>query len=151
MAQHVFTGTDTPATPPAQVGHHFHDTANRRHYLAYHTGAAADWKDPLSSNSREVTASTVLTKDDHGKTIVVNSAGAVTITVPQTSTEALPKDFKVRVLRMGAGTVTIAKQGADNLFSRSAFVLISAQYGLVDIFKHIAGATNTYFLTGDLA
>jgi hypothetical protein len=69
-----------------------------------------------------------------GQCIYVNSGSAVTVTLPQNSTENLPLGFQILVVRQGAGTVTFVKEGADTL-TPSATPNIGAQDNIVYVQK----------------
>lgn len=44
MGVHIFTGTAAPATTPQEVGDHFVDTNNDKHYISVGTASSADWQ-----------------------------------------------------------------------------------------------------------
>lgn len=91
-----------------------------------------------------------LVGSDSGKVIVVNSSSAITITLPQTTTETIANGFTCSIIRLGSGTVTIAIQGSDVLHSKLSAVNITPQYGRVEVTKIVAGSPNTWHLSGDL-
>lgn len=62
-----------------------------------------------------LTASTTLSYIHWGKRIIVNSASAVTITLPQQSTEATNAGTFLQIVNIGVGDVTLAKQGSETL------------------------------------
>lgn len=99
----------------------------------------------------EKTANYTLTGSDSGQVITVNSASAVTITLPQTSTESISQGFQVAIIRRGAGTVTVAIEGSDTIESVTSYVSIANQYGSASVVKIVAGSPNTWSLIGDLA
>ena len=98
----------------------------------------------------EKTAAYTVQGVDSGKVLVVNSASAVTITLPQTTTESINAGWQIAVLNRGAGTVTIAVEGSDTLESKNSNTDI-AQYSSASIIKYVAGSPNTWGLFGDLS
>lgn len=77
---------------------------------------------------------------DAGKTITLNNAGAVAVTLPQDSVANLPTGAVVNFYNLGAGTVTISA-GAGATFQGGP--LTAAQYGYAAVIKLSA---NTYGL-----
>ena len=98
----------------------------------------------------EKTANYTVTSTDSGKVITVNAAGAITITLPESSTEVLEEGFNIAIVRRGAGTVTIAKEGSDVIESIDSLVDIGNRYGSVSVIKVEQGSPNTWTLVGDL-
>lgn len=95
------------------------------------------------------TAAYTIVGADTGKLITVNSASAVTLTLPQTSTETINAGFQLAIVNRGAGLVTIATQGPDTIESKSSFTDIG-QHGAATIFKLVAGSPNIWGLYGDI-
>ncbi len=69
----------------------------------------------LDSIATTLVASTTLGVSHFGKYIPVNSASAVTITLPQQSTTPTLAGVHGRIINLGAGLVTVAKEGAETL------------------------------------
>ncbi len=103
----------------------------------------------ISVNAQTGTSYTV-TASDNGKIITLNNSGATTITLPQTSTESLPKGFNIAVVQLGTGEVTIAKQGSDNLYTEGNKLKLNGQYAQVSIVKIVEGSPNTWVASGSL-
>lgn len=91
-----------------------------------------------------------LTGTDSGKLIIVNSSSNYSITLPQTSAEAIANGFHCKVLRRGTGTVTFVIQGTDTIESKSNYVAITPRYGVAEVVKIVNGSPNTWSLSGDL-
>lgn len=92
----------------------------------------------------------LVTSSDNGKIITLNNGAATTLTIPQTSTEALPKGFNISLVQLGTGEVTIAKQGSDNLYSEGNKLKLNSQYAQATIVKIVDGSPNTWVLSGSL-
>jgi hypothetical protein len=94
------------------------------------------------------TANYTLVLTDAGKTVEINSASALTATVPPNSSVAFPIGTIVEVARYGAGTVAIAAGAGVTIRSRGSLLSIGNQYGAVSLRKR---ATDEWVLVGDLA
>jgi len=81
--------------------------------------------------------------DINGK-YIVNKATAVTVTIPQTSTQAIPQGASWSVENIGAGDVTLVKEGSDVLNGNT----LIAQGATSKITKDVAGSPNTYNVEG---
>lgn len=92
-----------------------------------------------------------LTASDNGKIVSLLNAAAITLTVPQTSTEELPNGFNCGIVQRGAGLVTVAKEGTDVVESSGAALALGGQFSMATITKIIEGSPNTYELVGDIA
>ncbi|NQU58993.1 MAG: hypothetical protein HQ513_17315 [Rhodospirillales bacterium] len=103
-----------------------------------------------SQNAQTGTTFTV-TGVDNGKIVYLNNAAAITVTIPQTSTETIAAGFWCTFVQEGAGQVTIAKEGTDTINSKDALLALTGQHSLATIHKRVAGSPNTWFLAGDLA
>lgn len=57
----------------------------------------------------------VLQASDYAKLITINSASAVTFTLPQQSTLATTNGFWCEVINLGVGPITYVKQGAETI------------------------------------
>lgn len=90
------------------------------------------------------TGSYTLQDADKSSLIVVNSASAVTITVPETSTEAIAAGTNWTIYNINSGDVTIAKEGSDVLNGNT----LVAQGAFATVIKRIAGSPNTYDVSG---
>jgi hypothetical protein len=112
-------------------------------------GPQGDPSAPLVINAQTGTTYTI-TASDIGKTITLNNASAITVTVPETATEALPAGFWCTLLQRGAGQVTVAKQGTDTIESRGGYLKLSGQHAAATVTKLVAGTPNVYSLVGDL-
>lgn len=81
------------------------------------------------------------------KTMLINKATAVTITVPLFASIAIPINTQIDFIQTGAGKVTFAPEGATIINSKGALKSISAQYSAATLIKT---DTNTWLLIGDL-
>ena len=102
---------------------------------------------PLTVTEIAGTTYTV-TAADNGTMLKTTNASAVTITVPEVSTEDLDNGFQVIVQRGGDGVVTIAKEGADVLNAADDFYDIDVKYGAASVVKEADGV---WWMTGALA
>lgn len=93
------------------------------------------------------TTSYILSLADHNKTLVINSASNLTVTLPQTSTINIPDGFTCKVIRRGTGTVTFATQGTETLESVSSFTNINDQYGEVTVLRL---ESTVWYISGNL-
>jgi hypothetical protein len=90
-----------------------------------------------------------LTASDEGKVVTLNNASAITLTLPENSTEALPEGFSCILRQLGAGQVTVAVEGSDTLQSKSAATKLVGQYSEAQVDIQTAGTPNTWFMAGD--
>jgi hypothetical protein len=93
------------------------------------------------------TANYTLVLGDRGKVIEVNSASALTITVPTNATAAFATGATVAVTRRGAGEVTIAGASGVTLRSDSGRLRIGKQYAAVVLMKI---GTDEWMVLGNL-
>lgn len=93
------------------------------------------------------TANYTLVLGDRGKVIEVNSASALTITVPTNATAAFATGATVAVTRRGAGEVTIAGSSGVTLRSDSSRLRIGKQYAAVVLIKI---GTDEWMVLGNL-
>ena len=90
------------------------------------------------------TASYTLTNNDGGTYVVGDSASALPITVPETSTESIPAGTFWDIYNGNSGDVTIAKEGSDVLNGNT----LVAPGAWARIVKRIEGSPNTYDISG---
>jgi hypothetical protein len=99
----------------------------------------------VAGGSAAVNAQTVayqLVQGDNGKVITMNSASAITLTIPA----GLTAGFNCMVVQYGAGTVTIAGSGVT-ILNRSNYTKTGGQYAIVTIVSPVA---NTFITGGDM-
>ena len=89
------------------------------------------------------TAGYTLQATDNGKVITVNSASAVSITVPS----GLPIGFSVTVIQIGAGQVTFVAS-STTINSYQSYLKIAGQHGSASLISY---TTNVYNLAGSLS
>ena len=90
----------------------------------------------------EKTAAYQLVQGDNGKVITMNSASAITLTIPS----GLTAGFNCMIIQYGAGTVTIAGSGVT-IVNRSNYSKTGGQYAIVTIVSPVA---NTFITGGDM-
>lgn len=86
-----------------------------------------------------------------GKIVRVTHGAACTLRLPQTATATIALPFMCGVVQGGAGQLTVDKEGADVIESPGALTKLVGQHYSAVINKRVAGAPNTWLLTGDLA
>lgn len=96
---------------------------------------------------REMTASGALVLADASNMVDMNSATAVTLTIPLNSTVAFPIGTQIIINQQGAGQVTFAPEGAVVINSASGNLKLTSQYSVATLIKK---ATNTWLLSGNL-
>jgi hypothetical protein len=117
-------------------------------------GVDIDTDGNLSGHGTEFITQTgttyTLTASDNGKVVELNNASAVTVTLPQTSTESIPAGFQCTLVQIGAGQVTVAAEGSDTIKSKDSLLSLAGQYSPAYVTKRTAGSPNDWFLAGDL-
>lgn len=94
----------------------------------------------LSLDVNDVATTTyTLTATDNGTMIRTTSSSAVTITLPQDSTEALAAGFQCAVQKGGTGDITFVVEGSDTLESADSITTITTQYAAASIVKQASG------------
>jgi hypothetical protein len=116
-------------------------------------GTAVSINNPVSFNNKTVaggsaavnaqTAAYQLVQGDNGKVITMNSASAITLTIPA----GLTAGFNCMVVQYGAGTVTIAGASGVTIVNRSNYSKTGGQYAIVTIVSPVA---NTFITGGDM-
>lgn len=101
---------------------------------------------PLSINTQ--TSSYTLVLADAQKLIEMNSGSANNLTVPLNSSVAFPVGTQILCAQFGAGLTTIVATGGVTINSRDSLVDSAGQYAVWTLIKR---ATNTWYLSGDLA
>lgn len=100
----------------------------------------------IASNAQ--TASYTLAPSDAGKAVSIESAEAKTLTIPTNASVAFPVGTVIEVVRLGAGTLTVAGAEGVTLNSPGSKVTLASRYSTGVLRKT---ATNTWILSGDLA
>lgn len=103
---------------------------------------------PLTSQA--INAQTIqtytLALSDAEKLILMQNAGVSSVTIPNNSTAAFPIGTRIDIVRMGAGTLSVATAAGVTLNATPSPVL-RAQYSGAGLIKW---ATNSWILVGDL-
>jgi hypothetical protein len=119
------------------------------------TGIVIDDDNNMSGHGSQVNEQTgttyTLTASDNGKIVRCTNASAVTVTLPQTSTETLAAGFQCTVVQAGAGQVTLALEGSDTIRDASSNLNINNQWGAAYVLKETAGSPNNYDVYGDVS
>jgi hypothetical protein len=105
------------------------------HGTAFNTVTAASY--PLSAN-------------DNGKIIVFDNPSAITVTLPQSTTN-LPSGFQCTLFQKGNGQVSVTTEGSDTVLSKDNALALSDPGSAALVSKYSTGTPNTWLLIGDLA
>lgn len=97
-------------------------------------------------NAQTGTTYTIVLADD-GKMVSLNNAAAITVTLPQDSSVALPIGHCIHFFQLGAGQVTFTN-GTGATVNGTPGLKTRAQYSVATAFKR---AANTWLVFGDLA
>lgn len=104
------------------------------------TGGNIAYND-ISGTSYTVTAG------DNGRTLVFTAATTVAATLPQQSTETLPRGFNIRVRQRGAGQVQFATQGSDVIAVSATRLNGAGAEAVIDLEQ--VTAANVWFMSGN--
>lgn len=96
----------------------------------------------FSSVMNDQTASYTLTNSDNGKVVTLNSASAVTVTVP-----SLSVGFNCMIVQKGAGQVTLSASGVT-ILNRYNFTKTAGQYAILSL---VCIEANKYISSGDMS
>lgn len=89
-----------------------------------------------------------LVLSDAGKTIDLNNASSITITVPPNSSVALASGSRIDLIQSGAGQVTVAAGAGVTINSKAGNLKLTGQWSAATLIQRSA---NTWVLVGDLA
>lgn len=106
----------------------------------------------LRSSLNTQTVNYTLVAGDEGVDVQMNSAGALTLTLPSDATApTLPTNFECRVIRLNTGAVTLVADTGVTINSRGGLLGVGAaaggRYSVVNLKKR---AANTWLAWGDL-
>jgi hypothetical protein len=132
IASPTFTGTVTVAA----AGIAFTDGTQTREGVPSRT--------TISQKTANYTLSALTERDSM---IEMNSASAITLTVPTNATVAYPVGTSIDILRVGAGAVNVASAGGVTVNATPGLKL-RAQWSSATLIKR---ATDTWVLVGDLS
>lgn len=90
----------------------------------------------------------VLSDADFNKVVVLNSATAVTVTVPLNSSVAFPIGSVINMLQLGAGQITVAGAGGVTLNSEGSRFKSRSQYAVISALKI---STDSWVVFGNTA
>jgi hypothetical protein len=119
-------------------------TANQ---IQYYSSASNTWVNYYDTSFVTKTSDYTLGISDSGKTVIVNSGSAVTITIPLNATVGFAVGTKIDIIGIGSGTVSIATVSNVTLNSKNSWKKLNSQYSGATIIKT---DTNTWILIGDL-
>jgi hypothetical protein len=88
---------------------------------------------------------------DNGKTVYLNNAAGITLTLPQQSTTTLSEGFQCTVVQEGAGQVTVALEGTDTLQSLNSATKLSGQHAMGYVILRTAASPNVWGFYGDIS
>jgi hypothetical protein len=97
----------------------------------------------------DITASRSLRQEDINKLLKVNSADAVTLTLPA----SLAEGFSCAVMQKGAGAVTFEAGSGATMVNVSDGDTITGQYGIagVNVYENVGGSSAAWVLSGEIA
>lgn len=101
----------------------------------------------LLKQHNEQAAAYTLALTDEGNVVEMNSATAVTVTVPTNATVAFPVGAVVTVRMLGAGAVTVAAAAGVTIRSAGGALRIATQYGEATLTKR---AADEWVLAGNI-
>lgn len=134
-------GTSTPSAASFADGEPAIDTTNSRFYVKI--GATMVEVAPmLLTETTSRTSAYTLALTDLGRVVPVDSASAITVTVPTNASVAFPTGSVVYVYNLGAGAITLAGSAGVTLRGNSGTM---AQYKEVSLRKR---ATDEWVVTG---
>lgn len=93
------------------------------------------------------TSSYTVALSDAGKTLTIDSASDLDVTIPPNSSTAFPVGSRLDVVRVGTGAVTFVPDTGVTVNSKNSNKKIAARYSAASIIKT---DTNTWVLIGDL-
>lgn len=93
------------------------------------------------------TSSYTVDLPDAGKTLTIDSASNLDITIPPNSSTPFPVGSRLDVVRVGTGTITFVPDTGVTINSKNSNKKIAARYSAASIIKT---DTNTWVLIGDL-
>lgn len=93
------------------------------------------------------TSSYTVALSDAGKTLTIDSASNLDVTIPPNSSAPFPVGSRLDVVRVGTGTVTFVQGSGVTINSKNSNKKIAARYSAASIIKT---DTNTWVLIGDL-
>lgn len=119
------------------------NTANRIYTYRDQTGTVALQEVEFNTKTTNYT----LVISDQYKLIEMNSASALTLTIPKNSDVAFPIGTQILVTQYGAGQVTIGGGTAVTIRSSGGKTKTAAQYAMATLIKR---GTDEWYLSGDL-
>lgn len=84
---------------------------------------------------------------DEGKLVLMNNAGAMTLTVPTNASAPFEVGNVVQVCRYGSGDLDVVGDTGVTVHSAGSITSVADQYGIVLLIKL---ATNTWLMVGGL-
>jgi len=135
------SGSGVPSAGDFEAGEPAVDTTNSRFYVKM-GGTMVEIGPMLLTETTARTSAYTLALTDLGRVVPVDSASAITVTVPTNASVAFPTGSVVYVYNLGAGAVTLAGSAGVTLRGNSSTI---AQYKEVSLRKR---ATNEWVVTG---
>jgi hypothetical protein len=109
--------------------------------------ARLDQNDQSGESVTITGTSRTLTLSDNGRTLRFTSSSAITVTLPQDSTEDLPDMFNCDVIQEGTGQITFAVEGTDTLLSENSWTKTVRTGSAVAVIKFESGK---WFIAGSI-
>lgn len=115
--------------------------------IQYYSTALSAWIPYTDAQYANYTTNHVLELHDSGKTINMNSATAITLTVPPNSSVPFPIGTRIDAFQWGAGQLAFVEGAGVTIRSKNSNKKISAQYTAAGLYKV---ETDIWLLLGDL-
>ena len=116
------------------------------------TAAAMNKIVNITTRAVTTTSDTFVLADADNKLITYSSTSATTITIPPESSVAFPVGSIINVIKIGAsGTTTITQGSGVTISSTGATATAPALRAAFSAASCIKGATNTWYVIGDIA
>jgi hypothetical protein len=147
LASPTFTGT-VAGVSKAMVGlTNADDTTDANKPVSTATQTALDLKSDTEVASTTKVASYILALVDAGTVVLMNVAGANTLTIPPNATVAFPIGTVVIIHQYGAGTTTVTAGAGVTLRSKGSLLAMDGQYSFASLYKQ---GTDEWLVTGNL-
>jgi hypothetical protein len=141
-----FGSTETQAARSLIGGTAIGDTRNE--LLKQILVATANKASGLSAINTQTDTSYTLALTDSSKLITLDNGGAITLTIPPSSSVAFDVGTQILVEQLGAGVVTFAPGSGVTLLSYDSNLSLAGQYAGATLIKL---ATDTWTIQGNLA
>lgn len=120
---------------------------NTINQIQYYSTIASAWVNYSDANFLSKTGAYTLELKDSGKTISMDSATAVAITIPNNNLVAFPIGTRIEIIQTGAGEVSFSPASSVTIRSKSSYLKLNTQYSGAQLVKL---DTNVWILIGDI-